>query len=345
MRSIRKIGQSWEVRIRHKNKPTKCKTFTSKSDALSWANKTEYLIETEPHTIQLPSLTLSEAVARYINEHMYRHKGAESAGYRLHNIVTALGADKSLSGISSADIASYRNQRLQEVSTGSVRRELIILSGLFQAAINEWGYANLINPIRGVKMPPDSPRRTRRLSQCEKDLLLTHAKLNGPRYLFTAIFLALKTGMRQSEIIGLRRPDIDFERSLIELRDTKNGEPRLVPLTQSVLRELRSFYCSDEVVFPVTRSGLQNAFRKTLRRLDIENLRFHDLRHEAISTFFEQGLSMPEVQLLSGHKTVEQLMRYSHAKIANVRQKLEETESIEKSDATTNNARKVQAIW
>ncbi|MCH1515132.1 MAG: site-specific integrase [Alphaproteobacteria bacterium] len=226
-----------------------------------------------------------------------------------------------------------------------MRRELIILSGLFQTAIHEWGYANLINPVRGVKMPADSPRRTRRLNQCEKDLLLTHAKLNGPRYLFISIFLALKTGMRQSEIIGLRKSDIDFERSLIELRDTKNGEPRLVPLTQSVLRELRRFYYSDEVVFPVTRSGLQNAFRKTLRRLDIKNLRFHDLRHEAISAFFEQGLSMPEVQLLSGHKTVEQLMRYSHAKIANVRQKLEETESIEKPNVTTNNARKVQAIW
>jgi len=345
MASIRKRGHRWEVRIRHKNKPTKCKTFSSKSDALSWANKTEYLIETEAHTVTPPTLSLYSGAARYIDEHMCRHKGVESSSYRLRNIITALGRDRSLSDVSSTDIAAYRNQRIQEVSTGSVRRELIILSGLFQTAIYEWGYTNLINPVRGVKMPPDSPRRTRRLNHYEKDLLLTHAKLNGPRYLFMAIYLALKTGMRQSEIIRLRRSDIDFERSLIELRDTKNGEPRLVPLTQSAMRELKNFYHSNSVIFPVTRSGLQNAFRKTLRRLDIENLRFHDLRHEAISGFFEQGLSMPEVQLLSGHKTVEQLMRYSHAKIANVRQKLERTENIEQSNVTTNNARKVQAIW
>lgn len=345
MASIRKRGHRWEVRIRHINKPTKCKTFTSKADALSWANKTEYLIETEAHTVTPPTLSLSSAASRYIDEHMCWHKGTESAGYRLRNIITALGADKSLLGVSSADIASYRNQRLQEVSTGSVRRELIILSGLFQTAINEWGHANLINPVRGVKMPADSPRRTRRLSDCEKDLLLTHAKLKGPRYLFMAIFLALKTGMRQSEIIRLRRSDIDFERGLIELRDTKNGEPRLVPLTQSILRELRSFYFSDEVVFPVTRSGLQNAFRKILRRFDIENLRFHDLRHEAISTFFEQGLSMPEVQLLSGHKTVEQLMRYSHAGVIKVREKLELEERNEHQHAPSKNTRKIQAIW
>ena len=56
MASIRKRGHRWEVRIRHKNKPTKCKTFTSKADALSWANKTEYLIETEAHTVTPPTL-------------------------------------------------------------------------------------------------------------------------------------------------------------------------------------------------------------------------------------------------------------------------------------------------
>lgn len=202
MASIRKRGHRWEVRIRHKNKPTKCKTFTSKADALSWANKTEYLIETVAHTVSPPTLSIYSAASRYIDEHMCRHKGAKSAGYRLRNIITALGADKSLSGVSSADIASYRNQRLQEVSTGSVRRELIILSGLFQTAIHEWGYANMTNPVQGVKMPADSPRRTRRLSKCEKDLLLTHTRMNEPYYLFVAIFLALKTGMRQSEIIG-----------------------------------------------------------------------------------------------------------------------------------------------
>ena len=174
MASNRKRGHRWEVRLRHKNKPTRCRTFTSKADALSWANKTEYLIETEAHKMP-PYLSLSGAAERYMDEHMCRHKGAESAGYRLLNIITALGADKSLSGISSTDIASYRNQRLQEVSTGCVRLELIILSGLFQTAIHEWGYLHMTNPVRGVKMPADSPRRTRRLNHCEKDLLLTPA--------------------------------------------------------------------------------------------------------------------------------------------------------------------------
>ena len=149
MASIRKRGHRWEVRIRHKNKPTKCKTFTSKADALSWANKTEYLIETEVCTVTPPNLSLSGSAARYINEHICRHKGAESAGYRLRNIISVLGANKSLSDVSSTDIASYRNQRLEQVSTGSVRRELIILSGLFQTAINEWGYDNINNPVRG----------------------------------------------------------------------------------------------------------------------------------------------------------------------------------------------------
>ena len=73
----------------------------------------------------------------------------------------------------------------------------------------------------------------------------------------------------------------------------------------------------------LTRSGLQQAFRRLTRKLNIENLRFHDLRHEALSHFFELGLSVPEVQLISGHKTVDQLMRYSHARMFEIKNKLD----------------------
>ena len=69
--------------------------------------------------------------------------------------------------------------------------------------------------------------------------------------------------------------------------------------------------------------GLQQAFRRLINRLNIKSLRFHDLRHEALSHFFELGLSVPEVQLISGHKTVDQLMRYSHARVSEIRDKLD----------------------
>ena len=100
--------------------------------------------------------------------------------------------------------------------------------------------------------------------------------------------------MRQNEIIRLKRSDIDFGRNLIELRDTKNGEARLIPLTKTTLREINSFYYSNDVEFPVSRSGLQQAFKKIVKHIGLNDLRFHDLRHEAISSLFEQGLSMPE---------------------------------------------------
>jgi integrase len=77
-----------------------------------------------------------------------------------------------------------------------------------------------------------------------------------------------------------------------------------------------------DCLFAITSSGLQHAFKRLVRQLQMHDLRFHDLRHEAISSFFEMGLSVPEVQLMSGHRTLDQLMRYSHARIEEIKRKV-----------------------
>ena len=131
--------------------------------------------------------------------------------------------------------------------------------------------------------------------------------------------------MRQGEILKLRWNDVDFDRNQITVRDTKNGSNRVIVLS-SVLRDvLVNMPKTNETHFTITASGLQQAFRKLTTRLQIRNLRFHDLRHEAISSFFEMGLSVPEVQLMSGHRTLDQLMRYSHSSLQNIQSKLVKT--------------------
>ena len=130
--------------------------------------------------------------------------------------------------------------------------------------------------------------------------------------------------MRQGEILKLKWDDIDFDRNQITVRDTKNGSNRVIVLSSA----LRGFIGEThnrhhETLFTITASGLQQAFHKLTTKLQIRNLRFHDLRHEAISSFFEMGLSVPEVQLMSGHRTLDQLMRYSHASIENIKIRLD----------------------
>ena len=130
--------------------------------------------------------------------------------------------------------------------------------------------------------------------------------------------------MRRSEILKLRWCDIDFKNGFAFLFDTKNGEDRKVPLTKRCERLLQKVPQVHEKVFPITANCLRLAWGRARAKADIKDLRFHDLRHEAISRFFEMGMSVPEVALISGHKDVRQLLRYTHLNPTSVFRKYKE---------------------
>jgi len=324
MASIRKRNNRWEVRIRRTGQPTQSKTFTLKSDAQQWAREAEIAIE-KGELLQKPKvspITLKEAAKRYLVEVAIHHKGVASERYRLWAMVNRLGKAKPLTAITSKDISTYKVERQKEVTSASVRRELNLLSSLFETAKNEWGIIAFNNPLTAVKRPSDSVARDRRLTPKEKEQLLSESFKNGSHQLYLAILIALNTGMRQGEILKLKWNDIDFDRNQIAVRDTKNGSNRVIVLASVLRGVLLNARPNEEKLLTITASGLQQAFRKLTTQLQIRNLRFHDLRHEAISSFFEMGLSVPEVQLMSGHRTLDQLMRYSHASIEQIKRKV-----------------------
>ena len=324
MASIRKRNNRWEVRVRRSGQPTQTKTFTLKSDAQQWAREAEIALE-KGELLQKPKInpiTLEDAIKRYLFEVAIHHKGVASERYRLWAMVKRLGNTKPINAITSKDIASYKVERQKEVTSASVRRELNLLSSLFETAKNEWGIIALNNPVTAVKRPSDSVARDRRLTPAEKEQLLSEGLRMGSQQLHLAILISLNTAMRQGEILKLKWNDIDFDRNQITVRDTKNGSNRVIVLSSLLRDALLNTHQTDETLFTITASGLQQAFRKLSTRLQIHNLRFHDLRHEAISSFFEMGLSVPEVQLMSGHRTLDQLMRYSHASIEQIKHKV-----------------------
>ena len=111
---------------------------------------------------------------------------------------------------------------------------------------------------------------------------------------------------------------MDLDSGFASLFDTKNGEDRRVPLTKAARDVLASLPAQNERVFPISANCVRLAWERTRKKTGISDLRFHDLRHEAVSRFFEMGMSVPEVALISGHKDVRQLFRYTHLSSINV---------------------------
>jgi integrase len=195
-------------------------------------------------------------------------------------------------------VAQYRDDRLKLVQPGTVRRELAIIQHCFEIAKKEWGLPILTNPVQQVTVPEAQRSRERRLEDGESDLLASAAATS-------AWYL---------------RPHITAP--VIRILKTKNGHPRTIPLTPKAVEILASLDRKDERVFPVTPNAVRLAWERLRKRAGLEDLRLHDLRHEAVSRFFEYGLTVPEVALISGHRDPRMLSRYTHLRPEKVAEKL-----------------------
>jgi len=217
----------------------------------------------------------------------------------------------------------YRDDRLRAVTGSSTGSELALMKRVLDTAVKKWGYGIPYNPIKDIEFPKGSNARTRRLIGDEKERILAAASSQRNIYIASIIEFAIETGMRRSEMLKLRWCDVDFESGFASLYDTKNGEDRRVPLTRRCIEVLQTVPHTNEQVFPISATCLRLAWNRARKKAGITNLRFHDLRHEAVSRFFEMGMSVPEVALISGHKDIRQLFRYTHLNPENVFKKYE----------------------
>jgi integrase len=133
--------------------------------------------------------------------------------------------------------------------------------------------------------------------------------------------LAIETGMRRGELLSVHWSDVDFAKKVVRLRKTKNGFERVVPLTPLAVQVLASLPHKGATVFLLKPYAVRQAWERLKKRASITNLRLHDLRHEAVSRFFEYGLTSPEVALISGHRDPRTLNRYMQLRLENVAEK------------------------
>ena len=297
-----------------------------KKDAIHWAKVQESKLrlgEYAPPDEKKINSTVGEMLVRYSNEDVGKKRSADYERIMIGALLRTKLAQIRLSEISARPFVRYRDLRLELVGPAVVRRELSILHHMFEIAIREWGFTFLKNPISFVKKPKEPPSRNRRLEPHEEALLLDGCSKSTVTYLKPIITLALETAMRSGEILAIQWGDINESLRTLRIPVTKNGHPRVIPLSSKALTTLLGTPRGiTERVYEVSPNAFRLAWERLRKRVGIKDLHFHDLRHEAISRFFEMGLSIPEVALISGHRDPRMLFRYTHLRAEDVAEKI-----------------------
>jgi len=327
MASITKRGDSWFVQIRRKGFKPRFKSFVSHSSAVQWARIEEATIDNghgRDQDTNTSNLTVKELLARYSSQVSSKKKGVESEQLRLAKMQLAPFSLFKATNLTPAAVASYRDDRLLQVKPSTVRRELGILRSAIETARLEWGVPIRENPVACVSLPTANDARERRVSEDELQSIWRALEKGRNPVIKPIAMLAIATGLRRGELLKLRWNDIDFRNRTAKIRDTKNGSDRTIPLSNIAVNIINELDKSDGAVFLITPNALRQGWSRACSRGQVTNLRFHDLRHEAISRFFELGLSVPEVALISGHKDVRMLFRYTHLVPQQVNDRIDE---------------------
>ena len=327
MASIQKRGSAYRVRITREGKSTLCATFYSRLEALQWGKKTEAQLRlglyVESDAIPNPGhgVLFEVSANHYMKTHTIHKKIVRCETSRLQILIKRWG-NLPVSKVDKSSIISLRDDLLKMGRSGeTINHYFNTISKLFQMLNDEWDL-DIPNPIKGIKRMPPSKGRSKRVNLELEFSILSGCKKLSLQLLHSIIQFALQTGMRRGEIMGLTWADIDLANRKAYLHQTKNGEPRQVPLTRQAMAVLESLPKDCERVFPMGMSGLRCQFERLKKHLKqdwngcgvnpFNDLRFHDFRHEALSRLSDAGLNVIELSHISGHKTLAMLKRYTH---------------------------------
>lgn len=330
MAYISQRGEYWRVEIRRRGYKPIYRTFDTRQQAQQWARRTEgemnagvYVDRTEAERT-----TLREALERYQREIVPTKRYPKQENTRIARWLQHELAYRTLASLRGADFARHRDERRAAGrAENTIRLELQIVSSLYETARKEWGMEGLPNPLKNIRKPSGSNARDRRLQPGEYERIHARLQVSGNPYAASAFTLAIETSLRQGSLFSLRWEWIDLDARMIcfptAARAAANkGVPPVLPLSTRavlVLNALRPRNDCGEViqnpdgdVFLTTANAVMCVWKRVLASLGITGLRWHDLRHEAVSRFFERGLNPLEAASVSGHRSMQMLKRYTH---------------------------------
>lgn len=325
---------TYRVDVRLKGFPPQRATFKRLTDARKWGEGTEAAIRENRYfkTAEARKHTVAELADRYIRDVLPRKPKLQKDQTRQLKWWKSELGSYTLADLTPARVTEARDKlRGGGREPGTVNRYLAALSSALTTAVNEWGWLD-DSPMRKVSKATEPRGRVRFLSDDtagpngdiipgERTRLLKACQASTSPYLYPVVVLALSTGMRQGEIMGLTWDNVDLNQGRIVLHETKNGERRVVPLVGMALELLKAQAKVRRIDTPLLFPGkvkprnpinLQVPWRDALKAARIEDFRFHDLRHSAASYLAMNGASLAEIAEVLGHKTLQMVKRYAH---------------------------------
>jgi integrase len=313
----------YTVQIRLKGYPAQTATFPRLTDAKKWVLVTEAAIKEGRHfkTAEAKKHSFSDLVDRYIKVELpkYNEKEQRERKSKLLWWKDKLGV-YSLADITPPLIVECRDLLAESLSPATVVRYLAALSIVFTVAVNEWEWVQE-NPAKKVKRPTEPDGRVRFLDDDERQRLLVACKESSSEWLYMCVILALSSGMRKAELMGLKWPDVNLKDGYLILHKTKNGTRRRVPLSGLALTLLKEHNkirrLDTPLLFPSERNpqqpiDLRSAFEYAKERAEIKEFHWHDLRHCTASYLAMNNASLAEIAEILGHKTLAMVKRYAH---------------------------------
>lgn len=313
MATFRKLPNGrWEAAISVAGR-RKSKTHDTKAKARSWAAQIELQFGRGDGVAG--DYILGELFREYAEKVSGKKKGSRWEIIRLQRFETYAFARLRLLNVQREDIEDWVERRLQEVKPSSVNRELNLLSHCFTQA-RRWRWM-AHNPMKDLHRPKNPPHRERLITTDEIETILVAAGYSEELPVVTqkqkaavAFLVAIETAMRAGELCSLHEMHINYENRTAYLADTKNGHPRLVPLSSEAIRLLKRLPASENgPIFGMAAGTLSTHFKNIVTDTGIEGLTFHDTRHEAI-TRLATKLDVLALARAVGHKNIKQLMTY-----------------------------------
>ena len=326
----------WQARVRVKGAKPLSETFSSKTKAKRWADSTETALKDGRRIPELEAKKhlLSEVIDRYIKTEIPKKRDQRAPKSKLIWWKSELG-HLYLSDVTPPRISEAKDKLLAgrsrwgtlkggngDRSPSTVNRYLASLSAVLQTAWKEWHLIDS-NPVRSVSKEPEPEGRVRYLDDGERERLLVVCEASPHPLLYPAVILALSTGARQGELMGLEWDAVDLKAGRAILTHTKNGKTRSLPLRGKALDLLKELFrnrnLGTNLVFParkkMTKTGradLREAWAEALEKAEIKNFRWHDLRHSCASYLAMNGASVPEIATVLGHRDFSMAARYAH---------------------------------
>lgn len=312
MATFRKVGKKWEASVCVKGQRAST-TKDTKAKASSWAFEKEQELKSLGDGASLTH-TLGDALEKYRDEVSPTKKTGHKETPRINFFITCDIAKIKLIDLRREDFENFIKARKIKVKYSSVNRELNILSHCMTMC-RRWRWMDH-NPMEDLARLKNPPPRDRRILDSEIEQL-EHAinySEDEPitlkkQCVFLAFLFAIETAMRKSEISGLLRKHVNFKKQTAFLPDTKNGTSRYVPLSKEAIRILKRLPEVEGPMFNVGASSMDTLFRKAIAKTTINNLTFHDSRHEAI-TRLAQKLEILDLARVTGHKDLNMLLIY-----------------------------------